>query len=205
MNSVGWISPLFSGISFGLLLAIMLGPVFFTLLQTSLHEGFKAGTHLAFGVMLSDAAVIAACYSFASFIKTMDNHHKIMSIVGGVLMIGFGVFNFFHKIKLKEIDDDKKTIHAHFILKGFLLNLLNPAVFFFWLGVVGLIKSREEYKPIHEALFLGATLTTVFSTDLLKSYVANRIKNILKPNVMVWINRTIGVVLVAFGVSMFLG
>jgi threonine/homoserine/homoserine lactone efflux protein len=205
MNSAAWIAPLFSGISFGLLLAIMLGPVFFTLLQTSLHEGFRAGTHLALGVMLSDAAVIAACYFFASLLKTMDSHHKIMSIVGGVLMIGFGVFNFFHKIKLKEVDDDKKTVHTQFILKGFLLNLLNPAVFFFWLGVVGLIKSREEYKPIHEAIFLGATITTVFSTDLLKSYVANRIKNILKPNVMVWINRAIGVVLVGFGVSMLWG
>ena len=54
----GYTEPLFSGIGFGLLLAIMLGPVFFTILQTSLHEGFKAGLFLAFGVLLSDAAVI---------------------------------------------------------------------------------------------------------------------------------------------------
>lgn len=198
----GLTEPFISGIGFGLLLAIMLGPVFFTLLQTSLHEGFKAGLFLAFGVLLSDAVVIAVCYSFASLITLIDNHHTVMSWAGGVLMISFGVYNFFHKIKMKEVDDEKKTVHAHFVLKGFLLNILNPAVFFFWLGVVGLANSREEYTHLHIATFLGATLATVFSTDLLKSYVAHRIKNILKPNVMLWVNRGIGIVLVGFGVSM---
>jgi threonine/homoserine/homoserine lactone efflux protein len=205
MNSVEWITPLFSGITFGLLLAIMLGPVFFTLLQTSLHEGFNAGMFLAFGVFLSDAMLIGICYSFASLIHLIDEHHKAMAWVGGILMIGFGIYNFFHKVKLKEVDDDKKTVHAHFVLKGFLLNLFNPAVFFFWLSVVGLVSSRENYNRLDEGIFFCSVLFTVFTTDLIKSYVANRIKNILKPNVMLWINRIIGTVLIGFGVNMILG
>jgi threonine/homoserine/homoserine lactone efflux protein len=204
MSDTSLFHPLLSGITFGLLLAVMLGPVFFTLLQTSLHEGFKAGAHLAFGVLLSDAFVISICYTFASFVRTMDNHHKAMNIAGGILLIGFGIFNFFHKVKVKEVDDDKKTVHAHFVLKGFLLNLMNPAVLFFWLGVVSLVGGREEYTRMHEGVFFGSTLLTVFSTDLLKSYVSNRIKNILKPNVMTWINRIIGIVLIGFGISMML-
>jgi threonine/homoserine/homoserine lactone efflux protein len=203
MNPTSWINPLIGGVTFGLLLAVMLGPVFFAILQTSLHEGFKAGAHLAFGVLLSDATLITICYFFASLIRTIDNHRTFMSIVGGTLMIGFGLYNFFHQIKLKEVDDDKKTVHAHFVLKGFLLNILNPAVLFFWLGVVGLVSSREEYKPIHEGIFLGSTLLVVFSIDLLKSFVAQRIKRILQPNVMLWLNRLIGCVLIGFGVSMF--
>ena len=43
------LEPIVSGFTFGLLLAVMLGPVFFALLQTSLHEGFKAGVHLENG------------------------------------------------------------------------------------------------------------------------------------------------------------
>jgi threonine/homoserine/homoserine lactone efflux protein len=125
-----------------------------------------------------------------------------MSLVGGTLFIGFGIYNFFHTVKLKEVDDDKKTVHAHFVLKGFLLNLLNPAVFFFWLGVVGLVSVKENYSRTHEIIFFCSTLITVFSTDLLKSFVSQRIKNILKPNVMLWINRIIGIVLIGFGVRM---
>jgi threonine/homoserine/homoserine lactone efflux protein len=198
------IEPIISGITFGVVLAIMLGPVFFALLQTSLHEGFKAGVHLAFGVFLSDAALITICYTFASFIRLIDNHRMATGIIGGVLLVGFGVYNFFHRIKLKEVDDDKKTVHAHFVLKGFLLNFLNPAVLFFWLSVVGLISVKEDYKLIHEGVFFGTVLLTVFSTDLLKSFVAHRIKNILQPKIMLWINRVIGSVLVGFGIHMIL-
>jgi threonine/homoserine/homoserine lactone efflux protein len=204
MNASEFLEPVLSGVTFGLLLAVMLGPVFFTLLQTSLHEGFKAGVHLAIGVFISDAFVITVCYVFASFIRVIDEHHKAMNWVGGLLLVGFGIFNFFHRVKLKEVDDDKKTVHAQFILKGFLLNLLNPAVLFFWLGVVGLVSAKENYKQVHEVTFFASTLLTVFSTDLLKSFVAHRIKNILKPNVMLWVNRVIGVVLVGFGVHMIM-
>ena len=146
MNELsGLLEPVLSGITFGLLLAVMLGPVFFTLLQTSLHEGFKAGAYLASGVFLSDAGLIIVCYSFASLIRAFDAHHKLMAWIGGLLLIGFGIFNFFHRIKLKEVDDNKKTVHAHFVLKGFLLNLFNPAVLFFWLGVVGMVSVKEDY------------------------------------------------------------
>ena len=204
MNLSGFLDPVISGITFGLLLAIMLGPVFFTLLQTSLHEGFKAGFYLAFGVFLSDASLITVCYSFASLIQLIDEHHKAMSWIGGILLIGFGVYNFFHRVKLKEVDDNKKTVHAHFVLKGFLLNIFNPAVLFFWLGVVGLVSVKENYTKTHDIVFFSSTLLTVFSTDLLKSYIALRIKKILKPGVMLWINRIIGAVLIGFGLHMIL-
>ena len=88
------------------------------------------------------------------------------------------------------------------MLKGFLLNIINPAVLLFWLGIVSVISVKENYTHSHEFMFFGSILTTVFVTDLLKSYVANRIKNLLKPNVMLWINRIIGAVLVGFGVNM---
>ena len=202
MKPVDWIEPFISGMTFGLLLAVMLGPVFFALLQTSLHEGYKAGIYLALGVFFSDALLITICYTFASFIHVMDTHHIAMSWMGGILFIGFGIFNFFNKIRVKEIDDNKKTVHAQFVLKGFLLNLLNPAVLFFWLGVVGLVSVKENYTKTDEAIFFGSTLLTIFSTDLLKSFVANRIKNFLKPNIMIWINRIIGLILIGFGLQM---
>lgn len=198
------LEPILSGITFGLLLAVMLGPVFFALIQTSLHEGFKAGAFLAFGVFLSDAMYIGICYFFASLISMIDAHQMILGIAGGIIMIGFGVFNFFKKVKLKEVDDEKKTVHAHHILKGFGLNTVNPAVLFFWLSVVGLVHVKEGYTTLHEIAFFSSVLGTVFATDLLKSFISHRIKKILKPKVMIWINRVIGLALCGFGVNMIL-
>jgi len=194
--------PIISGVGFGLLLAIMLGPVFFTLLQTSLHEGFKAAVHLAVGVLISDASLISICYFFASKLNMLDHYRTTMGWIGGIVMISFGVFNFFRKVKVKEVDDNKKTVHAKFMLQGFVLNIINPAVLLFWLGIVSVMSVKENYTRSHELMFFGSLLATVFVTDLLKSYVANKIKNMLKPNVMLWINRIIGTALVGFGINM---
>lgn len=202
MNLTPILEPVISGITFGLLLAVMLGPVFFALLQTSLHEGFKAGIFLAVGVLASDAALVIICYSFASLVQTIDVNHKVMNWVGGLLFIGFGVYNFFHRIKTKEVDDNKKTVHAHFVLKGFLLNIMNPAVLFFWLGVVGLVSVNDKYQTNHQIIFFISTLSTVFLTDILKSFISYRIKKILNAKVMLWLNRMIGLVLIGFGIHM---
>ncbi len=196
--------PVLSGITFGLILAIMLGPVFFALLQTSLHEGFKAGAFLAFGVLMSDAALIGICYFFAAQLNLLEQNKMVMGLLGGGLLIGFGLVNFFKKIKVKEVDDDKKTVHAKFIVQGFFLNIFNPAVLLFWLGVIGIVTLKEHYTRIHTAVFFSTLLLTVFSTDLLKSFISHRIKAFLKEQVIIWINRIVGFALIAFGLHMVL-
>jgi len=180
----------------------MLGPVFFALLQTSLHEGFKAGVHLALGVLLSDATCITVAYFFASQLDLTGKYKVAVGWVGGLLLIGFGIVNFFRKVKPKEVDDDRKTVHAKFIFKGFVMNTLNPAVLLFWVGILSLIKLKEDYTKVHEAIFFATVLTTVFGTDLLKSFVANRISHLLNATVLHWINRIVGSVLIAFGLRM---
>jgi amino acid exporter len=198
------LEPILSGIGFGLILAAILGPVFFTLLQTALHESFKAASHLAFGVLLSDMGWIAAGYAFASQIDFTGKYKFIVGWIGGTLLIVFGVYNFFKKIKVKEVDDDKKTVHAKFVVKGFLLNTFNPAVPLFWLSVISVVKLKEDYSLTHEAVFFGSVLSTVFGIDLLKSYVAQKIKTLLKANVLLWMNRILGIILFGIGMRMII-
>jgi threonine/homoserine/homoserine lactone efflux protein len=198
------IEPVLSGIVFGLVLAIMLGPVFFTLLQTAVHEGFKAGVHLAVGVFTSDASVIVVAYLFASVLDLTGKYRVAVGWIGGALLIGFGIINFFRKVKPKEVDDDKKTVHAKYILKGFVMNTFNPAVWLFWIGIISLIKLKEEYSIWHEAAFFASVLGTVFCMDLLKSFIANRIAHLLNGTVLHWINWIVGTVLVGFGLRMII-
>jgi len=193
------IDPILNGMVLGLVLALLLGPVFFTLLQTAVHEGFKAGWHLAMGALFSDGLIIVVAYFFASQIDLTGKYKFISGLIGGILLIGFGVVNFFRKVKPKEVDDDKKTVHAKFVLKGFLLNTVNPAVWLFWLGVLSLIKLKEEYSRLHEAAFFASVLSTVFCLDLLKSFIANRLSHLLNATVLHWINWIVGTVLIAFG------
>jgi threonine/homoserine/homoserine lactone efflux protein len=196
------LDPLLSGIGFGLILAVILGPVFFTLLQTALHEGFKAGAHFAYGVFLSDAAWIIVAYSFASQLDLTGKYRTAVGWIGGVLMIMFGIMTLIKKIKSREVDDNKKTVHAKYVLKAFVLNTFNPAVPLFWIGVLSVVKLQETYSKAHEAVFFLSVLSTAFLCDLGKSYVAQRIKNLLKPGVVHWLNRILGIILIGVGVRM---
>ena len=191
--------PVISGFVFGIILSLMIGPVFFTLIQTSLQEGFKAGSHLAFGVMVSDAAYIAFCYFFASQLDLSGKNKIIFGIAGGFLLIAFGVYQVFKKMRLAEIEKKEKAIHARYTIQGFLLNAANPAVLLFWLSVIGQVKLKEQYSTSHEIFFFATSLTTVFSVDLVKSYAAHRVKTLLKPHVMKWVNRIIGIILFGYG------
>jgi threonine/homoserine/homoserine lactone efflux protein len=196
------LEPVLSGIGFGLLLTVMVGPVFFALLQTSLHEGFKAGVHLAGGVLLSDACWIAVTYFFASQVDLAGQYRVYAGWIGGLLLVLFGASMVFARLKVKDVDDNKSTVHAKFVLRGFLLNSFNPAVPLFWLGVISVLKLKENYQSIHEAFFFASVLTTVFATDVFKSYVAHLLKRLLRPAVLLWINRSVGIVLAVIGLRM---
>ena len=51
-----------NGVLSGIVLAFLIGPVFFTILQTSIERGFGSGALVAVGVSLSDAFYISLTY-----------------------------------------------------------------------------------------------------------------------------------------------
>ncbi|MFN8134268.1 MAG: hypothetical protein U0Z17_03180 [Bacteroidales bacterium] len=51
--------------------------------------------------------------------------------------------------------------------------------------------------------FIG-TLCTVFGSDVLKVFIAHRIKSHLKANILVRVNHFVGVLLVLFGVFLII-
>ena len=104
---------------------------------------------------------------------------------------------------IKEIKV-KKPGFLPYYFKGFLLNFANPFVWIFWLGVVGVVTSTYSEKTEYMVVFLIGTLGTVFATDIIKSFIANKIKNILKPHFMTWLNRLVGLSLIVFGVFLML-
>ncbi|MFM7217454.1 MAG: LysE family translocator [Bacteroidota bacterium] len=198
------LEPIFSGFTFGLALAFMLGPVFFTLLQTSIQEGFKAGVHFALGVFVSDSLLIFVCYQFAAQLNLLESHKGKMAVIGGAVLICFGIFQLLKKTRAKDLEDTRSAVHAQYLLKGFMLNTLNPMVLLFWLSVVGIVASREHYTSLHEMMFFGSVVGTVFSIDLLKCYLAKRLKRLLTDKLVHRLNIATGLVLIGFGLEMIL-
>ncbi|MFH1004689.1 MAG: LysE family transporter [Bacteroidota bacterium] len=207
---ISFIKAIIEGFGLGLTLAILTGPAFFALLQTSIHNGYKSGIAFAIGVFFSDSFLILLAYFGALQLFNNPKNDIIVGMIGGTILIVFGIFNIFQKHPLNIEDNEEENSYPKNInlqlaaLKGFAINIINPFVIIFWIGVVGVESARYEFSHIHIIILFSSTLITILSTDILKSMAANKITSFLKPNILIWINRLAGVILVISGVSLIM-
>jgi len=213
----------FQAIGIGFLLSIMIGPVFFVLLEISITKGFKSALIFDLGVLLSDLFYIVISLFFAYQLKGLGDvrNNLALSILGGSLFIAFGVYNlFFKKVRLAPIDlnhelidvpeqqvkPNRKKVNTMLVLKGFTLNLLNPGVVIYWLAIVakGFDLVAKYESDIHISIYLAIILITFFGIDCLKAYVANKLKPLVTVNLLKALNLLIGVVFSGTGVFLIL-
>ncbi len=195
--------------SVGFLLSVMIGPVFFVLLETSIRRGFRAALVFDCGVLISDALYILLAYLFYAEVDKMSSgtNKALFGFIGGGIFIIYGIVNFFKKNKPRE-ETSIENIGAQKIdfvrtfLKGFLLNFANPLVLFYWFSVLTLANQSisDDSSDFMLFLFLLIVLLTFLGFDLLKIVGAKQLKPLVTDNVLIGLNRLIGLVFFLFGV-----
>jgi threonine/homoserine/homoserine lactone efflux protein len=90
------------------------------------------------------------------------------------------------------------------VFKGFALNSINPSVLLFWAAMVTLASVQNGYHGTQIGVFLASIILTVLSTDVAKAYVATRLRNYLSLTLMTWMNRSVGIAMVGFGIKLFM-
>ena len=199
---------IYKGFALGMALCIAIGPGFFALLQTSLKNGYISGVALAFGIFLSDVLCVGLAYLGASSLFTKPENKVLIGVIGGTILLVFGVFGFFQKKAVKADEENKDEIEVKnpsvsiSILKGFFLNLLNPFVILLWIGWVTLISSNKDYKSLEIGVFFTTTLITVLATDILKAFGAHKIKSMLNDRILILVNKLVGLIMIGCGIAM---
>ena len=191
-----------NGIVSGIVLAFLIGPVFFTIIQTSIERGFWSGFFVAVGVSLSDALYIFVSYfGLIQFIEA-DNFRYYLAYGGGGVLLAFGLYYLFFKSKrLSHYDPEKIHTRSWFRLlaKGFIINGLSPMVLFFWIATVSLAATRMGYTSSNDVvIFFGAIVCTVFATDIIKAKLADKLRVLITPKFIRMMNIVLGLVLVVF-------
>lgn len=200
------IQALGEGVSMGLLLSAMVGPVFFTLIQNSIEHGFKYAVAIAVGILLSDFLYVLITYFGISLLTQFPNFEWYLSLLGGLVLTAFGISSFFKKVKDRPttagfpISEARKRTG---FVKGFGINGINPFVLLFWISIAGLVAIKEDYNRYDIGIYYLGILLTVFIFDLLKAYVAKKLKVFITPRVMILLNKMVGVALLLFGARLF--
>lgn len=194
-----------NGILFGLLLCVLIGPVFFALIQNAIEKGFFSGFFMAVGIALSDSIYIIVTYLGISQFVENPSFNMWLGGIGGSIMLVFGFFYLFKPVPTKGL----KQLHAEEtkwfqqIVKGFVLNGINPFVLIFWIGIVSKITVDFQYTTNEAISFFIVLIATVFGVDVLKSYFAVKLSEIVTPRFMKIMNRVVGIALILFSLRLF--
>jgi len=199
------IQALIEGVGMGLLLSLMIGPVFFTLIQTSLEQGFRHSFILATGILFSDLIYVLITYWGVSIIINNPLLEIYLGFAGGVILTSFALFTVYQKVWQRPntgglpVFRKKKTT----FLKGISVNGVNPFVMLFWISIAGVVTLKNDFEKVHVFLYYTGILGTVFSIDLLKAYVAKQLRKFVNPLRLRVLNAIVSVVLLIFGVRLF--
>jgi threonine/homoserine/homoserine lactone efflux protein len=195
------------GLGLGLVLSISVGPVLFTIIKQSLNNGHKGGLSFVFGVSASDITMVLLVNLFTSLFATLKEHKNAVGIVGCAFLVSMGIFYlFFKKVKVdgqgRQVLSFRKRDYAKIFLSGYFMNTLNPSVFIFWIYASTAVINHSIEKRV---VAFVTCLVWMLGTDILKVFLAGKIRNRLTPHNIHILNRINGLLLIIFGITLIWG
>ena len=191
----------------GLILALSVGPVIFTIIKQSINNGFKGGLSFVAGVWLSDIVLVLLSNFFSGMVSYLLEYKNTIAIVGSLFLLIMGVYYiFFKKVQLSEDNDLLKKFSTSdftkIALSGFLINSLNPGVIIFWLINATTFAATNTLSE--RTIIFSICLIVNITADLIKIMMAGKIREKLTPRHIVLINKISGSILVLFGLGLLL-
>lgn len=190
---------LFIGIATGMVMSVMLGTVFFALVQNSIDRGFKSGFSISLGVILSDIILISMAYFNSALIPKGSVTEDIVRVFGAVFLMIYGIKNFRINRHVSYPVTRAGRIF-YFMRTGFFLNLLNPGNFIGWVVVTTNITQVARYSPHQCFIFYAGALSAILGMEILIAIGAAQLKRFISDRLLNSINYAVGVIFIAFSI-----
>lgn len=195
------------GLTLGVLLAISVGPIVFTVIKQSLNNGLKGGMAFIAGIFISDVFLVICCNFFSQFFVALANYTKPIGIAGSILLMAVGVYFLFFK-KVKTNQEGQMTFqfsrgdYARIFFSGAVMNILNPGIIVFWFTTA---TAFIDHQVNQRLVIFGTALLLALAADIIKVVLADKIRRKLTPKNIHRINKINGLILIVFGVVLLWG
>jgi len=189
------------GVLLGLFMAISVGPTLFAVIRYSMHHSYKAGIAFILGVSVSDIIYVVLANIATNWLQFLEDHQRIVGYIGSGLFIVMGLASLLRKYKPRRPKQGKAldiSAGAYFKIwgTGFLMNALNPAVILLWVGAA-ISVAGATIAP--RAVFFGVCLAIVLGFDMIKVFLADKIRRQLTLRRIMYLNRISAICILVFG------
>lgn len=171
---------LLTGFGLGLVISAPVGPVNILCIQRTLARGFWAGVAIGAGAICADFVISAmAALGISALSGLMKSYEVEIQMIGGLILIGFGLKIFFSHPKLFGSEPGMPRLRGHVgaMPQSFLLTITNPgailgifAIFGSVSSAIGGFESHLESLMILTGLLLGASFWWICLTRLIAAF-----------------------------------
>jgi threonine/homoserine/homoserine lactone efflux protein len=203
------IEALLKGLALGLVLALSVGPVIFTIIKQSIYNGHEGGFSFVAGVWISDIVLVILSNAFTELVKELLEYKKLIGYTGSSFLLAMGIYYlFFKKIKIRvnggalEVKLDRKD-HTQIFLSGFLINSLNPSVIIFWL--VNATAFAVTHTLQQRIIIFTACILFNILADVAKVLLAGSLRKRLTVHNISMITKISGGILIGFAFALIYG
>lgn len=191
----------------GIAIAAPVGPIGVLCIRRTIHYGRFSGFFSGLGAAVADTffGVIAA-YGLTFISDFLEAGRIWIHLIGATFLISLGFRTFISsKVKIRHSPVIHKNLLADFI-SAFLLTLTNPLTIFGFLAIfagMGLGEVAHDYLDafwLVSGIFIGSCIWWLILSEGV-TYFREKISE----KVMLWINRCAGILIMAFGLFVFVG
>ena len=174
------------GLVIGLLIAVPPGPANVLCIQRTLQRGFWGGFATGLGAVIGDGILAATAVFGIKAVSTIFIAHKMtILLLGGILLIAFGIHLFFKKPIVFDTMDEmaKLSKNAGAITQSFVFTVTNPGILIFIFALFGGLVSWIGVFDVINAFILvlavmSGSLVWWFGLSWLVSVVRHRLKEV---------------------------
>jgi len=194
------------GAALGFSIAAPVGPIGILCIRRTLQFGRWSGLFSGLGATFADLLYGVIAAFGLTFISDFILAEKFwIRLLGGVFLLFLGMKTFFAKpIDLAHAKVNHKTLISDFF-STFLLTLSNPLTIFAFVAVfaaLGLVHTSHKYTDalwLIFGIFVGSTVWWLLISEGITFF-----RKKLNRGIMPWINRFAGMLIIAFGLAVWL-
>jgi L-lysine exporter family protein LysE/ArgO len=182
------------GLATGILLCSTFGTVFFSLVQTSVDNGFRDALKIVCGVIVCDILFVFFAIYGTAMLPQIPHFEKWLAGAGITFLSAMGLASLFRGQPKLVYPKTRVGNFLYYFTTGFLLNGLNPVNFISWFTLATYVRSSLHYSHNQVLVFFATSLLGVFGTESLIAYFAKKFQRLFTPVRILWFNRITGLV-----------
>lgn len=199
--SYDFISLTIAGLTLGFSSGISPGPLLALTISETLKFGIKTGLKVAAVPILTDAPIVAGSILILSELSDLNNMLAIISIVGAIFLLYFGIENL--RIKLDDANLDKSKFSS--VQKAIIANFLNPNPYLFWIAIgAPLFLGGINVSIWNGIIFIFTFYLMLVGSKMLIVFIGARMSTFFKSNKYLYIIRGTGILLIVLALLLFI-